>query len=63
MKTLFSYFCNLLILRIAYYVSIIYNMLDSTICNVETQSEFTHFPSKFAMRNLEGNALHHFVFF
>ena len=36
-------------------------MLDSTICNVDTQSEFTHIPSKFAMRNLEGNALNNFV--
>ena len=61
MKTNFSYFSNLLIFSIADYVSIIYNMLDNTICNVDTQSEFTHIPSKFAMRNLEGNALNNFV--
>ena len=61
MKAHFSYFFNLLIFSIADYIPIIYNMLDSTICNVDTQSEFTHFPSKFAMRNLEGNVLNNFV--
>ena len=61
MKTHFYYFFNLLIFSIADYVPIIYNMLDSTTYNVDTQSEFTHIPSKFAMRNLEGNALNIFV--
>ena len=32
-------------------------MLDGTICNVHTQSEFTHILAEFAMQNLEGNAL------
>ena len=52
MKTLFSYFFNLLIFSIADYVPIMYNMLDSKICNVDTQSEFTHILSEFAMQNL-----------
>ena len=36
-------------------------MVDSTICNIDTQSESTHIPSEFAMRNLEGDALNNFV--
>ena len=36
-------------------------MLDSTICNIDTQSEFTHIPSEFAMQNSEGNTLNNFV--
>ena len=52
MKTLFSYFFNLLMFSIADYVPIIYNMLDSKICNVDTQSEFTPIPLEFALRNL-----------
>ena len=47
MITHFSYFFNLLIFSIANYIPIIYNMLKSTICNVDTQSEFTYIPSKF----------------
>ena len=40
---------------------IIYNKLDSTICNADTQSELSHIPSEFAIQNLEGNALSNFV--
>ena len=36
-------------------------MLDSTICNADTQSELSHISSEFAMQNLEGNALNNFV--
>ena len=37
-------------------------MLDSTICNVHTQSEFTDIPAEFSIQNLEGNPLKQFCF-
>ena len=57
-----THFFNLLKFSIADYVPILYNMIDSTICNVHTQSEFTYIPAEFAMQKLEGNALKHFCF-